>query len=76
MTAKSKTERSRMAKAGEFPMTRVRRFFRENPTEMLTMQDLCVKFGITKPAALCIIRDLYREGVVFRQTMVCGKEAC
>lgn len=76
MTAKSKTERSRLAKAGEFPMTRVRRFFRENPSEILSMQDLCIKFDITKKQAMTLLRDLYREGVCQRQTMVCGKEAC
>ena len=76
MTAKSKTERSRLAKAGEFPMTKVRKFFIENPHELLTLPDLCVKFDITKAQAMNILRTLNSEGVAHRRTMVCGKEAC
>lgn len=76
MTAKSKTPRRRAALAREFPMTKVRKFFIENPHELLTLPDLCVKFDITKAQALNILRTLNSEGVAHRRTMVCGKEAC
>lgn len=76
MTAKSKTPRRRASLAREFPMTKVRKFFSENPHEIQTLPDLCVKFDLTKAQDLNILRTLNSEGVAHRRTMVCGKEAC
>lgn len=76
MTAKSKTERSRAAVKQEYPLTRMRAWFKEHPYEMLTMPDVCTKFGLTKEQAQNILRTLNSEGVAHRRTMVCGKEAC
>lgn len=76
MTAKSKIERSRASVKQEYPLTRMRAWFKEHPYEMLTMPDVCTKFGLTKEQAQNAMRCLAAEGVAFRRTMACRREAC
>lgn len=74
MTAKSKTERSRQSTRQEYPLTRMRSWFKEHPYEMLSMPDVCTKFGLTKEQAQNAMRCLAAEGIAYRRTMACGKE--
>lgn len=75
MTAKSKTERSRAAVRDGYPLTRIRTFFRENPHEILSKEDMCVKFNVTRHQLDNLLRVLNTEGIAYRRVMVCGKEA-
>lgn len=76
MTAKSKPERSRQSTQQKYPLTRMREWFKEHPYEMLSMPDVCTKFGLTKEQAQNAMRCLAAEGIAYRRTMACGKEAC
>lgn len=76
MTSKSKTKRSRAVLRDGYPLTRIRTFFRENPHEILSKEDMCVKFGVTRQQLDNLLRVLNTEGVAHRRVMVCGSEAC
>lgn len=54
---------------------RVRQFFKENPSEFLTYEDMQTKFGCTYQQATRTVYDLgYRGGVIESVTVIRAKE--
>ena len=41
---------------------KIRNFFAQNPDEMLTYEDVVIKFGITRKQAIRAVGQLSREG--------------
>jgi len=53
---------------GDGVAMRLRRFFRENPDEVLTIGDIAVKFDCSTEAAGDAVRDLKNEGFQLQDT--------
>lgn len=53
-----------MTNASKSLVRRVERFFRNNPDEFLTLDDMAVKFEASRESCQWAVRDLKKEGSI------------